>query len=101
MVYHIISFSLPLASDPQGGVFSGVGIYDAPFFRYEGDVEMLSRLEGFSIDGVDFFRDDDNPDMFHYIPTNIELATGENGKAQFQFVLYQAGLPIEGKEQGG
>ena len=62
---------------------------------------MLSRLEGFSIDGVDFFRDDDNPDMFHYIPTNIELATGENGKAQFQFVLYQAGLPIEGKEQGG
>ena len=62
---------------------------------------MLSRLEGFSVDGVDFFRDDDNGDMFHYIPTEIELDRGPNGDPMFQYVLYQAGLPIEGKEQGG
>ncbi len=62
---------------------------------------MLSLTDGFSIDGVDFFRDDEQKDTFYYLPTNIELARNADGSPQFQFVLYQAGLPIEGKQQGG
>src|SRR5690606_6242656 len=32
---------------------------------------------------------------------SVELARHPDGSPQFQFVLYQAGLPIEGKQQGG
>ncbi len=62
---------------------------------------MLSLTDGFSIEGVDFFRDDEAKETFYYLPNVVELARNPDGSPQFQFVLYQAGLPIEGKQQGG
>lgn len=62
---------------------------------------MLSLTDGFSIEGVDFFRDDEAKETFYYLPNTVELARDPDGSPQFQFVLYQAGLPIEGKQQGG
>lgn len=62
---------------------------------------MLSLTDGFSIEGVDFFRDDEAKETFYYLPNTVELARNPDGSPQFQFVLYQAGLPIEGKQQGG
>ncbi|MDQ1899311.1 hypothetical protein RAH32_02480 [Paracoccus sp. WLY502] len=62
---------------------------------------MLSLTDGFSIEGVDFFRDDEAKEVFYYLPKSVELARHPDGSPQFQFVLYQAGLPIEGKQQGG
>lgn len=56
---------------------------------------MLSLVEGFSIRGVDFFRDDEAKDTFYYLPNKVELARNADGSPQFPFVLYQAGLPIE------
>ncbi|WP_295044178.1 hypothetical protein [uncultured Paracoccus sp.] len=62
---------------------------------------MLSLTDGFSIEGVDFFRDDEAKETFYYLPNTVELARNADDSPQFQFVLYQAGLPIEGKQQGG
>lgn len=62
---------------------------------------MLSLTDGFSIDGVDFFRDDESKETFYYLPNTVELARNSDGSPQFQYVLYQAGLPIEGKQLGG
>ncbi|MFT4150794.1 MAG: hypothetical protein QM656_11420 [Paracoccaceae bacterium] len=62
---------------------------------------MLSLTDGFSIDGVDFFRDDERKELFYYLPNRVQLLRNADGSPQFQFVLYQAGLPIEGKQQGG
>lgn len=62
---------------------------------------MLSLTDGFSIEGVDFFRDDESKETFYYLPNTVELARNADGSPQFQFVLYLAGLPIEGKQAGG
>lgn len=62
---------------------------------------MLSLTDGFSVEGVEFFRDDEAKETFHYLPNTIELARNADGSPQFQYVLYIAGLPIEGKQQGG
>ncbi len=62
---------------------------------------MLSLTDGFSIDGVDFFRDDESKETFYYLPNTVELVRNADGSPQFQFVLYLAGLPIEGKQTGG
>lgn len=62
---------------------------------------MLSLTDGFEIEGVQFFRDDEAPEVFYYLPSTVALARNPDGSPQFQFVLYQAGLPIEGKQQGG
>lgn len=62
---------------------------------------MLSLTDGFSVDGVDFFRDDEKKEIFYYLPTKVEVGKKPNGKPEFQFVLYQSGLPINGKQSGG
>lgn len=62
---------------------------------------MLSLTNEFSVEGVDFFRDDEAKETFHYLPGTIELARNADGSPQFKYVLYIAELPIEGKQQGG
>ena len=48
---------------------------------------MLSLTDGFSIEGVDFFRDDEAKETFYYLPNVVELARNPDGSPQFQFVL--------------
>lgn len=62
---------------------------------------MLSLTDGFSIEGVDFFRDDEKPELFYYLPTQVEIARAADGRPQFQMTLYQTGLPIAGRQSGG
>ena len=62
---------------------------------------MLTLGNGFTVDNVNFFRDDEVKDLFYFLPTKLRLATGPDGSPAFQFTLYQIGLPIQGKEQGG
>jgi len=62
---------------------------------------MLALTDGFTIDGVQFFRDDKKPELFYYLPSKVQIAKADDGKPLFQFVLYQAGLPIAGKQFGG
>ena len=62
---------------------------------------MLTLGNGFTVDNVTFFRDDEVKELFYFLPTKLQLVTAADGTPAFQFTLYQIGLPIQGKEQGG
>lgn len=62
---------------------------------------MLTIPAVMEIEGVSIFKDDEDFTQFYYLPSDIELVKGEDGKPQFDFVVYDIGDDAENNTSGG